>query len=144
MLAKTGCKRKDEAKKKYLKHSEEKLHQPIGIVMIYDDCDEMVTIVNVVVMVEVVSGAKPDGNGEDDDKMIYDDGGGGDVGGGAEPEGNGEDDDKILSHCLELDKSGGQCWAGSDPEPRIWLKQLLHQRHLKYLSIIIITINSNY
>ena len=76
--------------------------------------------------------------------MIYDDGGGGDVGGGAEPEGNGEDDDKILSHCLELDKSGGQCWAGSDPEPRIWLKQLLHQRHLKYLSIIIITINSNY
>ena len=66
------------------------------------------------------------------------------VGCGGEPEGNGEDDDKILSHCLELDKSGGQCWAGSDPEPRIWLKQLLHQRHLKYLSIIIITINSNY
>ena len=50
MLAKTGCKRKDEAKKKYLKHSEEKLHQPIAIVMIYDDCDEMVTMVNVVLV----------------------------------------------------------------------------------------------
>ena len=67
--------------------------------MIYDDCDEMVTMVNVVVM----------------------------VGGGAKPEDNGEDDDKILSRCLELYKSGGQCWAGSDPEPRTWLKQLRHQ-----------------
>ena len=58
--------------------------------------------------------------------MNYDDDcddGGGDVGGGAEPEDNGEDDDKILSHCLELDKSGGQCWAGSDPGPRTWLKK---------------------
>ena len=45
------------------------------------------------------------------------------VGGGAEPEDNGEDADKILSHCLELYKSDGQCWAGSDPEPRTWLKK---------------------
>ena len=76
--------------------------------------------------------------------MNYDDDSddaGGDVGGGAEPEGNGEDDDKILSHCLELDKSGGQCWAGSDPGPRTWSKKYV-TRHLKYLSIIII-VNSN-
>ena len=92
MLAKTGCKREDEAKKKYLKHSKEKSHQPIGIVMIYDDCDEMVAM----------------------------------VGGGAEPEDNGEDADKILSHCLELYKSGGQCWAGSDPEPRTWSKKYVN------------------
>ena len=63
--------------------------------MIYDDCDEMVTMVNVVVM----------------------------VGSCGKPEDNGEDDDKILSHCLELDKSGGLCWAGSDPGPRTWLKK---------------------
>ena len=56
-----------------------------------------------------------------------DDGECGDVGCGAEPEDNGEDDDKILSHCLELYKSGRQCWAGSDPGPRTWLKQLRHQ-----------------
>ena len=95
---------------------------------------------------DVGCGAEPEDNGEDDDKMIYDDdcddGGGGDVGGAAEPEDNGEDDDKILSHCLELDKSGGRCWAGSDPEPRIWLKKYV-TRHLRYLSMIIIIINSN-
>ena len=58
MLAKTGCKSKDEAKKKYLKHSEEKFHQPIRIGMTYDDWDEMVTMVNVVLMVGMVENLK--------------------------------------------------------------------------------------
>ena len=64
------------------------------------------------------------------------------VGCGAEPEDNGEDDDKILSHCLELYKSGGQCWAGSDPGPRTWI-MIYVTRNFKYLTIIIISINSN-